>query len=310
MSLYFAKLPLPYEGMVEECHTAIESGRQLVLDDLHLNPARAAKDYLLAAVSYVYASLLPNKAKLLLAQMAGHPLLAEASQNALADFAMHKIYLEGLRKSSGGDDWCGWASCAQDLGFGIALAADELAQSDEGWQERGGSTAREFVLPFISAMPDHSSFRPTKPIVRPAVLPSPSVPIAETEDPAAAEVIVTTIDPVAELTAEPVRSSATPLTTTELAAQWLAAKRISKSEFSRKNRSAALFCEAMGLSDAPATELANIGDAAVERFINHADALPPPGRARKTRISNVKGFIAYAQSVGIDIPELDWSNVK
>lgn len=136
--------------------------------------------------------------------------------------------------------------------------------------------------------------------------------MAAEEDDDTAEAMASVVSPVNpwEPIVPPAIAAETAVTTAGLIDLWLNAKGgLSRAERSRQGSSARLFVEAMGLTEAPANRLADVGDNAAQRFVHYADATPLAPRGERARITHIKSFIAYAQSVHIAVPEQDWTDV-
>lgn len=283
MNLYCPNLADLGDDTIEASHIAIEQGRQLALADLEARPDQPAEAYALAAVSYLQATLMPGKRNRLLATFAASLGMADSTNLAPIAFAEHKRDLEVLRDGFG-HDRSAWACYLQDIAFGIAQVADELLQADTDVRGYPAPSIREFVLQFVGNMPEYKYVSTISPVARRVTTPSPA---------AQADV-----------------APGVAVTTAQLIEQWLEDKGgLSRSERSRQGSSVRLFLEALGLGEATADHLAEIGTDAADRFVRYAANFPLAARGERARIAHVKSFIAYAQSMHIAVPDQDWRHV-
>ncbi|TCM06839.1 hypothetical protein [Sphingomonas sp. PP-CC-3G-468] len=302
MTLYDPNFCADPEDFVASCHAAIKHGRQLVLDDLSKHPEHSAETYALAAASYVNATLMTHARKLLLAKMADNPTMSGSSVLTPAYFAEHKGHLDELRDGLG---WgrSTWACWMQDIAVGIAQVADELFQTNGDGRGNPGSSVREFVFQFVHEMPEHDDYGCTMLTARPSPVESDGHDL---------EVTAPFLRHVesSEPFAPPALAAKITVTMAGLIDKWLDAKGVlSRAERSRQGSSARLFVEAMGVSEATADRLTDIGDKAAQRFVFYADATPLSPRGERARIAHIKSFIAYAQSEHIAVPDQDWTHV-
>lgn len=172
-----------------------------------------------------------------------------------------------------------WAGAVRGTADGLATGADLVADTTGETLTHSGSSLRSFIDEFL-------------------VIPSLR-PIASSEaDP-------DSIDQ--DHGARP--AERTGKTTTDLVDEWLNAKGVqSRAERSRQGSSARLFVDAVGLIDAPVTQLSSIGPDAPALVLAAAAQAPLSQRGERARLTHILSFLAYVQGLGVAVPALDWSD--
>lgn len=172
-----------------------------------------------------------------------------------------------------------WAGAVRGTADGLATSADLVAGTTGVALTHRGSSLRSFIDDFLAI---------------------PSLqPIASSEaDPGSID------QDAGARPAEP-----TGKTTTDLVDEWLNAKGVqSRAERSRQGSSARLFVEAVGLTNAPAAQLASIGADTPGLVLAAAAQAPLSPRSERARLKHILSFLAYVQGLGVALPALDWSD--